>query len=89
MAKNVYCDFTSKGREVEKTIEVRRTRRLEVLSGCGQKYKEKREGGRIKVTPVSVMEELGRRESKEAREKLKEYKEIWAEDLGKRRERKL
>lgn len=30
------------------------------------------------MTPVSMTEELRKRESKEARAKLKEYEEIWA-----------
>lgn len=47
-------------------------------SGSRQGNKEEKEGGKIKVTPVSVTEELGRRESKAVRAKLKDYEEIWA-----------
>lgn len=50
-----------------------------ILSGCRQRNKEEKEGGKIKVTPVSVTEELGRRESKGATAKLKEYEEIWGD----------
>lgn len=48
------------------------------MSGSRQKNKEEKEGGKIKVTPMSMIEELRRRESEEARAKLNEYEEIWA-----------
>lgn len=65
---------------VEGTNEDIRREKKDVsrLRESRQRDKEEKEWG-IKVTSVSMVEELGRRESKEARAKLKEHNEIWGD----------